>query len=307
MPLFSVIIPAYNRAALIGQTLDSVFAQSFADLAMPEVIVVDDGSTDGTLEVVRGFGDRVKVLQQPNKGPGAARNAGLRAASGEYVVFLDSDDLWFPWSAKTYARVIEQHHRPAFIAGKPFVFEPPAPAMPPGPGPLTTEVFTDYYASGDQWRWYSASSFVMKREALLAVGGFTDEWVNGEDADAAMRMGVAGPFVQVTSPCTFGYRRHPDSAMADLGRTYRGMRRMIDEERAGHFPGRAERARDRIRILTTYVRPLSLGLLDRGDRASAWDLYRQTFRWHLRGGRWKFLAGFLGRALTTKLRTGRAT
>src|SRR5438874_2268449 len=127
MPLFSVIIPAYNRATLIGQTLDSVFAQNRNDM---EVIVVDDGSTDGTLDIVARYGDRVRILQQSNKGPGAARNAGLRAATGDYVAFLDSDDVWFPWTAQTYATVIAQNDHPAFVAGRPLVFESAADLQP---------------------------------------------------------------------------------------------------------------------------------------------------------------------------------
>ncbi len=76
MPLFSVIIPAYNRAALIGRTLDSVLAQPGEPA---EVIVVDDGSTDGTPAVVERYGARVTLLRQANRGPGAARNLALRA------------------------------------------------------------------------------------------------------------------------------------------------------------------------------------------------------------------------------------
>jgi glycosyltransferase involved in cell wall biosynthesis len=93
--LFSVIIPTYNRAALLCTALDSVFAQTFTDY---EVIVVDDGSTDGTAAMVASYGGRVRYFQQQNKGPGAARNLGAQHATGEYLAFLDSDDLWFPWT-----------------------------------------------------------------------------------------------------------------------------------------------------------------------------------------------------------------
>jgi glycosyltransferase involved in cell wall biosynthesis len=103
MPLFSVIIPAYNRAELIGRTIDSVLSAAGADL---DVIVVDDGSTDTTLDVLAHYGRKIRVLQQENRGPGAARNLGLKAATGDYVAFLDSDDIWFPWTIETYSRVI---------------------------------------------------------------------------------------------------------------------------------------------------------------------------------------------------------
>src|SRR5207245_6634249 len=102
----------------------------------------------------------------------------------------------------------------------------------------------------------------------LAAGGFTDEWVNGEDADAAMRMGIAGAFVQVTSPYTFGYRRHAGSAMSDVTRSFNGIRRLVREESAGNFTGGAARAANRKRIIAMFARPLALDLLARGDRAA---------------------------------------
>ena len=89
----SVIIPTYNRAHCVSEAIDSVLAQ---DPPADEVIVIDDGSTDSTPEVLAGYGDRITVVQQPNAGAGAARTAGLRHASGDWITFLDSDDLWYP-------------------------------------------------------------------------------------------------------------------------------------------------------------------------------------------------------------------
>lgn len=90
MSSVSVIIPNFNRAAIIGETIENMLSQS---LPPKEVIVVDDGSTDQSVPVIRRFGKRVTLLQQPNSGPGAARNAGLKIATGEFIQFIDSDDL----------------------------------------------------------------------------------------------------------------------------------------------------------------------------------------------------------------------
>jgi glycosyltransferase involved in cell wall biosynthesis len=300
MPLFSVIIPSYNRAELIGRTIDSVLSTAGADL---EVIVVDDGSTDTTLDVLARYGPKIRILRQENRGPGAARNRGLREAIGDYVAFLDSDDIWFPWTIETYGRVIEKHDRPAFIAGKPFIFESDNVLLPTKAEPLQTLEFPDYFASGDKWRWYSASSFVMRRELLLAAGGFADEWINGEDAHAALRMGDAGKFIQITAPFTFGYRRHAGSAMSNQERNFLGVLQMIMDERAGRFPGGRMRARERTTIIGDFARPLSVSLLA-VNRMWAWDLYRKTFLWHLVLCRWKFLGGFPVRALWTRFRAG---
>lgn len=93
MPFVSVIIPTYNRAAVLERAISSVLDQSFKDF---ELIVVDDGSTDSTSEVVSGFDGALKVLRQPNRGVSAARNLGIASSSGPLVAFLDSDDSWMP-------------------------------------------------------------------------------------------------------------------------------------------------------------------------------------------------------------------
>ncbi len=90
-PLISCIIPAYNHERYIGEAIESVLAQTHRPL---EVIVVDDGSTDSTAAVVAGFGDRVRLISQPNAGPAVARNHGAALANGAYLAWLDSDDLW---------------------------------------------------------------------------------------------------------------------------------------------------------------------------------------------------------------------
>src|ERR1700722_124005 len=93
MPRVSVIIPVFNAVHTVEQAIDSVRVQTFADF---EIVVVDDGSTDGTIEVLRRYGDAIKVLQQKNRGPSPARNLAIAASTGEYLAFLDPDDMWKP-------------------------------------------------------------------------------------------------------------------------------------------------------------------------------------------------------------------
>jgi glycosyltransferase involved in cell wall biosynthesis len=116
-PFFSIVIPTYNRANLIGLTLDSVLAQDFAEF---EVLVVDDGSTDQTAEVIKRYSDaRLHYLPKQNEERGAARNYGLARAQGEYVLFLDSDDRLHPQHLRTlHEAVLAQTPRPNFIATK---------------------------------------------------------------------------------------------------------------------------------------------------------------------------------------------
>ncbi len=92
-PLISCIVPVFNGERYLKEALDSILSQTYRPL---EIIVADDGSTDGTPSVIAGYGNQVCYLQQANAGPAAARNLGLSAARGKFVAFLDADDLWHP-------------------------------------------------------------------------------------------------------------------------------------------------------------------------------------------------------------------
>jgi glycosyltransferase involved in cell wall biosynthesis len=108
MPLVSVIVPTFNRQYCIARAIDSARAQTHADV---EVIVIDDGSTDGTGDYIRdryATDVRVRYIRQENHGVSAARNAGLRQVRGEYVAFLDSDDVWRPWKLELQLRCFER-------------------------------------------------------------------------------------------------------------------------------------------------------------------------------------------------------
>jgi len=104
-PLVSVVIPTYNRAELICPTIENVFQQTYKNL---EVIIVDDGSKDETLDRLSVFGDRIRVISQANAGPGVARNRGVDAASGEIIAFQDSDDIWMPTKLEQQVSLLQK-------------------------------------------------------------------------------------------------------------------------------------------------------------------------------------------------------
>jgi glycosyltransferase involved in cell wall biosynthesis len=105
--LVSIIIPCYNRADLVSETINSVLAQKYERF---EVILVDDGSTDNTREVISSYSDpRIRYLYQANGGLSAARNAGLNVAEGEFIAFLDSDDLWHEWKLSAQLEIFRRH------------------------------------------------------------------------------------------------------------------------------------------------------------------------------------------------------
>jgi len=288
-PLFSVVIPTYNRANMLRQTLQSVFRQEYRDF---EVFVVDDGSTEDQLPVIAEFRDRVTFLRQKNAGPGVARNRGAEAARGDYLAFLDSDDLWFPWTLTVLARFIQEHNRPAVLAGRLFEFLDEAELLGIHQLAVQAASFTDYYASSQRGYFVGAGASVLRREEFLKTGGFRSGFMNAEDHDLIMRMGAAAGFVQVLSPVTIAWRRHANSATANFRRTYEGMRYLLRQERRHAYPGGRERLRDRRRILLTHLRPTALSCVRHGLKREAWELYRVTYRWHLALGRWRFLLGF---------------
>jgi glycosyltransferase involved in cell wall biosynthesis len=104
--MISVVIPAFNSGRFIRRTIDSVLAQSFQDY---EIIVVDDGSTDDTGEVVKSYGSKVRYIYQPNAGDGPARNTGIAAAKGEWVAFLDHDDEWLPEKLEKQIKILKEN------------------------------------------------------------------------------------------------------------------------------------------------------------------------------------------------------
>ena len=312
MPFFSVVIPVFNRADLVGATLDSVVAQTYGDW---ELIVVDDGSTDDTLKILELYreklGARMQVLRQNHAGPGAARNRAISVATGRYIAFLDSDDLWFPPTLHFYAHILKQHDFPAFLTGKPLVFDSQEnwknaqkctiDAIIAG---AQIETFADYLSAQLPTDWFSVSSFVVRRDAL---GGkaFCARPINGEDIDFSLQLGVEPGFVNVKQPATFGYRKHAGSITRNYGRTVAGMEFLIESERAGRYPGGKLRRRERLTLLSRHLRPALLQFLVQGHRRRAWRSFARTLGWHLALGRFRFLVGFVARSLQLKRRPGK--
>lgn len=288
MPFFSIIIPVYNRESLITRTLQSVFQQTCEDY---EIIAIDDGSTDDSLEMLQQYSDRITVLHQANAGPGVARNLGAQHATGEYLAFLDSDDLWFPWTLQTYRQVVLGNDFPSFVTGKQFIFRDPAELESVKAGALSTESFVDYLSSGDEWRWFGVSSFVIRRDVFSSVGGFIPGHVNGEDADLALRLGCAEGFVHICSPVMFAYHEHEDNLTWDEGKNLAAGKRMVEQEKAGGFPGGKKRARERQRIICRHIRPCILSSPARAQRKATLKLYASTFGWHVQQRRFRFLLG----------------
>ena len=285
---FSVVIPTYNRAPLLARTLESVWRQRFRDY---EVIVVDDGSNDGTMEYLRSVGGPIKALHQKNKGAGSARNLGVSNAIAEYVAFLDSDDVWFPWTLATFREVIHKHNRPSLISAATIEFQDRVPNIEREE--FAAECFEDYLQTANDPAYVGSGTLVVKRSIFDQIGGFDVSLSVGEDLDFYFRAGIYRNFVRVRAPVTLGYRRHPGNISLVPMALYPAAVELLKREANGLYPGGKERQTERWKLLSRIVRPVALLCLKAGLSHEAWQLYRQSFVMNARLQRFRFLAGFV--------------
>jgi glycosyltransferase involved in cell wall biosynthesis len=163
----SVIIPAYNAAAFLSEAITSVLSQE----CLPgEVIVVDDGSTDDTAAIAMSFAPQVRLLTQPNAGPGAARNLGVRNARGTMLAFLDSDDLWLPDKLKLQLAALNGNPELSMVFGRVEIIQPSDSSD-------ITKDETSVYEG------IHAGAMLILREAFLNAGYFTPEICIGDFLD----------------------------------------------------------------------------------------------------------------------------
>jgi glycosyltransferase involved in cell wall biosynthesis len=255
-----------------------------------ELIAVDDGSEDNTWERLQGHPSRPVCLKIPNSGAGIARNEGVKLAKGRYLAFLDSDDLWFPYTLALYRQIISDYAAPNVMTGKPVLFQSVDELRITDPSPQEVEVFPDYYASFDDWRWHGVSSFVIARAAFERAGGFCSKRMNAEDADLMMKLGTEPNFVHIRHPAPFAYRRHNGNLTANLQLSTIGLQHLIDTEIQGQYPGGQSHRRKRRIIITRHLRPTIINGLIRGSKRDVWPIFRKSLWWHVREARMRFLA-----------------
>ena len=290
MPFFSVIIPAFNRRELLCRALESVWAQSFTDY---EVIVVDDGSTDGTREFLEALKCPIVVLFQPNRGPGAARNLGIKHATGERIAFLDSDDTWFPWTLAVHHEAFVHGGFPAMTAGKNTLVNSGHSCLNSDVLELKWESYGCFFdaLNGVTLPIGGTPSITVKRSIMLEAGGFCEDKINGEDTDMWMRLGMKTGFVKILQPPVFAQTIHESNITDDCTLAVAGMKYLFQQERMGHYPGAVYR-RKRIETLAASARSVSFHALRCGRRKAALQIYIRSFGWSLVLGRFKYLILF---------------
>jgi len=219
--MISVIIPTYNRASFLEEAIQSVLVQDFfiRNASIPfELLVIDDGSTDNTKEVVRSFGDKVKYHFQEHKGVSAARNLGLELTQGDYLAFLDSDDLWKKEKMSTQMSFMKSfpiakvcYTEETWIRRG--VFVNPQKKHQKYSGWIFDKVLPICLLS--------LSSALFKREVFEEIGKFDEELPACEDYDFGIRLALKYPVYLLQKPLIIKRGGHSDQ----LSRKYWGMDR----------------------------------------------------------------------------------
>jgi glycosyltransferase involved in cell wall biosynthesis len=210
-PRVSAIIPTYNRAGIIEEAVDSVLAQDYTDF---ELIVVDDGSTDNTSEVLARYGDNVRVLFQENKGVSAARNRGIAEASGKLIAFLDSDDLWLPQKLSTQVEFF--HQRPdALICQTEEVWV--RNGIRVNPKQRHTKPSGMIFEPSLELCLVSPSAVMIRRDLLDTTGNFDETLPACEDYDLWLRISCRCPVYLIETPLIIKRGGHDDQLSKRAG------------------------------------------------------------------------------------------
>lgn len=266
-PCVSVIIPTYNRMDTIGRAIDSVLQQTWKPI---EIIVVDDGSTDRTLDVIGKYRGRIRLLCQENRGPSAARNAGIHASTGDIISFLDSDDAWLPEKTARQVRLLERTGTAAigccvcnarmFPAGGPainsFTIADLHPGCAEGIWKNPMEILLTRFLLFNQ-------TAAIRRDVLERTGGFRESLHVMEDYDLALRLAMNTSWAFIAEPLVewHGGAANSLSNMVTepeaLSRTYEILAKLRCSEE-GHPFSAEPLLHSRLRILNWHIRAYRL-------------------------------------------------
>lgn len=293
--LVSVIIPCYNCAATVAETIESVLAQDHREV---EVIAVNDGSKDDTLAVLRGFGDRIRVVDQRNSGPPAARNAGMAAARGGYIAFVDADDIWLQGKVSAQVRHLEQNPDVGTTYTAWHVWEPDGDGRFSHPGHLVGPVVTDAIdpmLSG--WLYgrllftseLLTSTVLLRRSLAERIGGFDLALWNGDDYDYWIRLSREAKISKLAAVGVL-YRQLPGSVSRspkDVNFEFEVISRALRQWGPVGPDGRAVDARRLAERLESLELAHGYAHLRSGKAEIAWQVYRAAALKHpLRPGHW---------------------
>ncbi|NDY43381.1 glycosyltransferase [Dissulfurirhabdus thermomarina] len=247
----SVCLPTYNRRDLVAEAVASVLAQEGVAPGDLEVLVVDDGSSDGTADLLEErFGGRIRLIRRPNGGDAAARNTALRAATGDVVAFQDSDDLWHPDKLHRQLRLLA--HRPEVglvyspkrtvdLAGR----EVHPPRVRCHRGRVTAALFREIFVP--------TPAVVVRREVVDRVGGFDETLPVASDYDYWLRASLVTDFDFVPEPLVTCRKHGGNLTAADALRNQEALLAVLERFRRAH-PSAVPRAVVRRRLAREYFK-----------------------------------------------------
>lgn len=228
-PLISVVIPCFNQGHFLADAIRSVRGSISRK---SEVIVVNDGSTDETTIVAKQFPD-IRYFDQPNRGLATARNRGFIESRGEFVVFLDADDMLAPDALEIGATALEAHSDCAFVTGRCVMMDVLGRLLPtPEQSRLTRETYTELLLHNYIWM---PAMAMFRRAALEEIGGFNPEQEAAADYDLYLRVARSWPTFDHASVVAY-YRQHASNMSADAGRMLRETLKVHERQRV-HVTG----------------------------------------------------------------------
>ena len=207
--LVTVVIPTYNYGHFISDAVDRALGQTYPKI---EIVVVDDGSNDDTAEQLKKYGNRIRCIYQENQGAPAARNRGIQEARGEYIAFLDSDDIWFPEKISDQMQLVNQAGYDAVVCAKSSV---------KGIGrPLA---FADCFIASPGF----GSSALVKRSVFDEIGRFDETGQGAEDREMMLRLTRSGRKLGVVTGKYFWIRQHNANMSSNPRPTHRNFRYVL--------------------------------------------------------------------------------
>ena len=262
-PTVSVIIPTYNRWPMVGEAVQSVLAQSYSEF---ELIVVDDGSTDDTVEKLAGIDARPRIFRQANRGVSAARNFAVKQARGRYLAFLDSDDLWQPRKLAIQAEFMDRNPTVEICQTEEIWIRH---GIRVNPKYKHRKPSGDIFLPSLELCLVSPSAVMMTRELVEKIGGFDESLPVCEDYDFWLRIGLEHQVPLIAEPLVLKRGGHADQ----LSRSLWGMDRyrvlaLQKLLRAGISGSRRGAV---LAVLARKVAVLAAGARKRGKESEARD------------------------------------
>jgi glycosyltransferase involved in cell wall biosynthesis len=278
MTLVSIIIPCYNAEAYVADAIESALAQTHRPV---EVIVVDDGSTDRSLDVMRSFAGRICWMTGPNRGACAARNRGLEAARGDVLQFLDADDLMHPEKLERQLPVLLADEKCIAFCLQDVVSLNPerVPAVPWNRRDACDDAVV-FMLRGD----VQTAAAIHHRRAVTAVGGFREHLPGAQDRDFHLRLALAGQHFRLVPQTLLTIRRRTGSISTSNAAEIERQRGIIAQEVYEQLTVTGALSDHRAAECAAMVLRASRGLFACGETADAYALIERAYALHPGGG-----------------------